>query len=168
MISDLSLQYGIASPALLNMATSESSLNPDAVGDHGCSLGIVQINLCAHPNITRAEALDPHWALTYAAQAIADDTDYHWTSCNCYSYVLVHLGSLPLMAKIQPNSTPKVGGVAIFYYRSHEGTIVKHVALITAQTDTTISIAESNLERCKTDVRVVDKSDAHLDGYWYP
>lgn len=46
----------------------ESGFNPKAIGDHGTSFGIVQIHLPAHPSVTKAQALNPVWALEWAAE----------------------------------------------------------------------------------------------------
>lgn len=57
----------------------ESGLDPEAVGDHGTSLGIAQIHLPAHPDITKEEALDPDFALDWAAKQFSLGHQTMWT-----------------------------------------------------------------------------------------
>ena len=58
----------------------ESGYDPQAVGDQGTSLGIAQIHLPAHPNVTSQEALNPIWSIDWAAQNFAKDPEI-WS---CY------------------------------------------------------------------------------------
>lgn len=147
------------------MVESESEGNPNAVGDHGCSFGLVQINTCAHPDVTKKEAKDPLFALNYAAKAIANDTAYQWTSCSCAKYAYVSIDGVPLKDadEFVPNSyEPVVGGLALFHYKSGES----HVAVITAINGTSLTVKEANYHPCLIDKRVVDMSDPSLIGFW--
>lgn len=168
LISSVAKKRGIASTTLYNLANSESTLDPDAEGDEGCSFGIVQINLCAHPSIDKEDALDPEFALDYAAKSIANGTDSTWTSCNCYSLVSTKIKGLPRMSSIQPNGPARVGGVAIFYYpKKGTGEIVKHIAYIQYVGDSKITIQEANMTHCLIDTRTVALHDPHLSGFWH-
>lgn len=59
----------------------ESRLNPRAVGDGGNSYGIAQIHLPSHRDVTRENALEPDWAIRWAAQQWAKGGQGMWT---CY------------------------------------------------------------------------------------
>lgn len=156
--------------ALFNMVKSESDWDPTAQGDKGCSWGIVQINICAHKTITKEQALDPNWALNYAAQALASGTDDEWTSCNCYSLVWTKIPNLPHMADILPNTDKaRVGEVAIFQYTDKEtGEPIKHVAYVTSRDERSFTVQEANKEHCLIDTRTIPNSDAYLIGFWNP
>lgn len=43
--------------------------------------GIAQINLNAHPEVSKEEALDPYWSLNWAANAWKDGNERWWV---CY------------------------------------------------------------------------------------
>lgn len=57
----------------------ESGGNPNAVGDNGTSFGIVQIHAPSHPQISRAQALDPAWAINFLAHQISLGNGSMWT-----------------------------------------------------------------------------------------
>lgn len=66
---------------MAQVITCESGNNPDAVGDFGTSYGLSQIHLPAHPEITKAEALDPDYAVAYMARMFSIGQHGQWT---CY------------------------------------------------------------------------------------
>ena len=57
----------------------ESGWYPKAIGDNGTSFGLVQIHLPAHPNVTRAEAEDPEFALNFIVDAFLAGDEWMWT-----------------------------------------------------------------------------------------
>jgi hypothetical protein len=57
----------------------ESGWNPEAVGDGGTSIGLVQIHLPAHPDVTREQALDPDFALTFIVDKFLNGEEHLWT-----------------------------------------------------------------------------------------
>lgn len=59
----------------------ESNFVVDEVGDNGTSFGIVQIHLVAHPDVSKEEALDPIFALDWAARQWSIGNEKIWT---CY------------------------------------------------------------------------------------
>lgn len=61
------LRVAMPGPYLHGMLRWESAYDPGAIGPNGIDLGLVQINLEAHPDITNLEALDPAFSLPYAA-----------------------------------------------------------------------------------------------------
>jgi len=60
----------------------ESSFNPKAVGDHGTSIGLSQIHLPAHPDITKKEAENPDFALQFMASEFSKGRQWEWS---CYT-----------------------------------------------------------------------------------
>lgn len=164
LIQTVAAKKGISKTTLLNLATSESELDPNAVGDHGCSVGLVQINLCAHPSIDRADALDPEFALTYAATAIAKGKQHAWTVCSCVKYARAIIGGVPLRdaEAFLPNTTIHVGALALFRYRSG----VSHVAVVTSINGSSFTVREANYKPCLASTRNVAYSDSALVGFW--
>lgn len=163
----IALAHEIATSTLANLVSSESGWNPDSVGDNGCSYGLTQQNICAHPEITKEMALDPETALTIAARDIAAHKEDKYTVCNCWAYLSTQIKNLPRMKDITPNSTPKIGAVAIFLYKDKQtGETVKHVALVAELSDTSFVVKETNFTHCLYDKRVIDKNDPHLVGFW--
>lgn len=72
-------EFGADSDFLLKTLICESNLYPGAIGDYGTSFGIAQIHLSAHPDITKAQALDPKFSIDYAAQQFATGNSSMWT-----------------------------------------------------------------------------------------
>lgn len=68
---------------------------------------------------------------------------------------------LPLMSEITPNTTPKVGAVAIFYYGS-----VKHVAIITSLEEDGFTVDEANYSHCLKGSRKIAWNDTRLRGFY--
>lgn len=84
IIEAYAAHYGIPARPLVDTLLCESDFNPDAVGDHGTSFGVAQIHLPAHPEITKEEALDPFFAIDYAASEFASGHASQWT---CYKHL---------------------------------------------------------------------------------
>lgn len=177
LAAQIAYDHGIASSTLFNMVDSESDWDTDVAGDFDkktgtyCSYGLVQINICAHPEVAKSDAIDPTFALTYAAKAIAAGTESDdWTSCNCYSLVWTKVPNLPRMADLKRNTdVPHTGDVAIFYYHDKEtGHLVKHVAYVTSVSASTFTVLEANKTHCLVDTRVVPNSDLYIAGFWDP
>lgn len=82
IITSYAIHYGIPSKPLIRTLQCESNLNPKAVGDHGTSLGVAQIHLPAHPDISKAEALDPLFAIDWAARQFSLGHQKMWS---CYN-----------------------------------------------------------------------------------
>jgi hypothetical protein len=57
----------------------ESGWYTKAIGDNGTSFGLVQIHLPAHPNVTRAQAEDPEFALNFIVDAFLKGDEWMWT-----------------------------------------------------------------------------------------
>jgi len=55
-------------PSLEAIVKCESNFNSQAIGDHGNSVGLFQIHLPSHPNITRKQALDPYFSIAFAIE----------------------------------------------------------------------------------------------------
>lgn len=142
-----------------NLISSESQWNPNAVSPTN-DYGLAAINLRWHPEVTKAEALDPEFALRFAAQAIKDGKEDAWTVCNCYQYVKAVLGDI---GSITPNSTPKNGSVAIFDYKG-----IPHYGIVVALKVDGFKIREANYTHCKTDTRFIKWTDPNLKGFYTP
>ena len=63
----------------------ESQFNPEAVGDHGTSLGIAQIHLPAHPDVSRENAFDGIWSINWAAHHFSYEPNIWSCYNNLYS-----------------------------------------------------------------------------------
>ena len=77
-------------PVLEAVVKCESNYNPAAVGDHGKSIGIFQIHLPAHPDVSRAEAKDPWFSLAWAIDKYYKGEIGIWS---CY-HILVKQGKI--------------------------------------------------------------------------
>jgi hypothetical protein len=64
---------------LIRLAHCESTLNPAAVGDYGNSLGLFQIFLKWHPDVTPEQALDVEFATRWTAKKIRQGQGDLWT-----------------------------------------------------------------------------------------
>jgi hypothetical protein len=62
-------------PYLHGLMRWESAYDPGAIGPNGVDTGLVQINLDAHKDITNLEALDPAFAVPYAANRMRSAAD---------------------------------------------------------------------------------------------
>lgn len=173
MATRIALEHHISPTALKNLVKSESSWNPKAKGDFNakkgtyCSYGLAQINICAHPKITKAQALDPEWALDWTAKQIANGNGWWWVSGNCYGLVSTKVPNLPKMAAIQPNSPPVPGSVAIMYYKDRKTLQPeKHVGYVKAVKNGAVVIQEANKDAFVISTRTIPLNDPHLKGFW--
>jgi hypothetical protein len=80
-IDEIAPLFGVSATVMKKVVACESNFDTHAVGDGGKSIGLVQINLSAHKDITRAEAEDPDFALSYLADNLAKGNANIWT---CY------------------------------------------------------------------------------------
>lgn len=79
LASTTAAKYGVDPVAIQAVMGCESHWNIAAVGDFGTSFGLSQIHLPAHPDITKAEALDPIFSMNYMAQEFAKGKANLWT-----------------------------------------------------------------------------------------
>jgi hypothetical protein len=70
---------GVDVSTALAIAKCESNFNGKAVGDHGTSFGTYQIHLPAHPNITKAQALNPTFAINWSINQMALGKFSQWS-----------------------------------------------------------------------------------------
>lgn len=83
-------QYGVDEKKFLDVAICESGLIPQQSkiihnGRRENSWGIFQINLTAHPEVTKEQAMDIEWSTLWAAQQwVAGHAD--WWTCYDKSY----------------------------------------------------------------------------------
>ncbi len=69
--------YRINAAQFLGTLKCESHFQWDAVSKTD-DYGVAQINAKAHPDITRAQALNPYWSIDWAAQAFANGQQRMW------------------------------------------------------------------------------------------
>lgn len=82
LITHYSGVYGVSREKLYATLKCESNLYPGAIGDGGTSYGVAQIHLPAHPSITKAQALDPDFAVRFAAKQFSLGHQAMWS---CYT-----------------------------------------------------------------------------------
>lgn len=85
--------------------------------------------------------------------------------CSCVKFARLKGAPIPYgtnASDFVPNSSPRVGGVAIFRYPNDY-----HVAYITALNSNTFLIEETNYHRCKNSSRLVSYDDPNIIGFWY-
>lgn len=75
------MRYGISASPLIATLRCESGFDDKTIGDFGTSYGVAQIHLPAHPDISKEEALNPFFAIDWAAQQFAVGHQYLWS---CY------------------------------------------------------------------------------------
>lgn len=67
IIEAYAVRYGTPSKPLIDTLRCESGFNASIVGDYGTSFGVAQIHLPAHTDIRKQDALDPFFAVDWAA-----------------------------------------------------------------------------------------------------
>ena|SRR3990167_3090457 len=80
IINEAAIENGIDAEKFLNVAKCESSLRPDVVGDEGNSIGLWQIHLPSHPDVTEEFARNPVLATAWSAEKFKKDP----TIWSCY------------------------------------------------------------------------------------
>lgn len=167
LISSISAEYGVSSTTLYNLAYSESHLDPSAVGDSGDSVGIVQIRLKSHPDVSREQALDPEFSLRWAALEILAGNISQWSVCSCVKTIAPLVSGMPIQDadKFIPNADVTTGKVLLLNYHG-----VRHVALIKEVSKEGILVYEGNYKRCLTGTRLISWEELGdtLVGYYSP
>jgi len=72
--------YNLNTDRFIATIQAESQFNQNAVGDHGTSIGVVQIHLPAHPDITKDEALDPFLSIAWMAKEWSLGREDEWST----------------------------------------------------------------------------------------
>ena len=81
-IIDFDSAYYAVNPALVRgIIKRESNFNQYAKGDHGTSIGLVQIHLPAHPDVSVIEAENPLFAINFLTQNLATGNCHLWSTC---------------------------------------------------------------------------------------
>jgi hypothetical protein len=70
---------GIPAQELYDTLDCESGMRANAIGDQGTSYGVAQIHLASHSGITKAQALDPFFAIGWAAHQFKLGHQREWT-----------------------------------------------------------------------------------------
>jgi len=68
VIVEAAIRHEIDSSRFLAVAECESSLVSDVAGDGGHSIGLFQIHLPSHSDVTKELASDPYWASEWSAK----------------------------------------------------------------------------------------------------
>ena len=84
LIDEYSIKYGVSASLMAKIIKCESGGNPNAVGDGGQSFGLVQIHRPSHPNISKAQALNPEFAISFLAKNLSLGKGNMWT---CYRMI---------------------------------------------------------------------------------
>ena len=93
-----------------------------------------------------------------------------YNPCSCVSYARWKTGinTGPIgYAKNHPinSSTPQVGAIGITT-ESRGRTDTGHLFVVIAETETTITVSEANLQKCKVSQRVLEKDNPIIRGYY--
>ncbi len=81
IIATTALKYGIDPKLALYISYKESGWDPSAIGDHGNSIGLVQISKIYHPEVTRKQALDPVFSAEFLASELSKEKCHEWSTC---------------------------------------------------------------------------------------
>lgn len=171
--------FNVPTTTLANLVEGESGWNPNAVGDGGCSYGLVQINLCTdnpdpfaagYPKIeiqvTKEQARDPEYALRFAAYFLSLGQEWRWTVCSCVKGVRVLGHAVPPIT----SAADLVAGAPIL----PQGGVVKlkygetyHLASYTIG-ETGLKIREFNFKPCAYTERLIPYDSKEIVGFWAP
>ena len=72
-------EYPAQAERIIKVIACESDFNPLAEGDNSRSFGLAQIHLPAHPDITKAQATDPRFALDWTIKEWKAGNENMWT-----------------------------------------------------------------------------------------
>jgi soluble lytic murein transglycosylase-like protein len=81
LITEKANKYGVSEEVMHAVIKCESTYNKNAIGDQGNSYGLVQIHLPSWKNITKEQALDPEFAISFLAEKLSEGKGNLWT---CY------------------------------------------------------------------------------------
>lgn len=73
--------YGVDPALMTGVVAGESRFVVCAMGDHGNSWGLVQINLPSNDGVTKDQACDPDFALRFLAEGLSQGDCVRWTAC---------------------------------------------------------------------------------------
>lgn len=78
LVDEYATAYGVSAYQMKGTIECESGWNPNAEGDSGRSIGLVQIHLPAHP-ATDEEARAPEFAILFMAENFSRGNQHLWT-----------------------------------------------------------------------------------------
>ncbi len=81
LASTTAMKYGISPEIMEKVIFCESSWKTDAIGDNGESIGLAQIHLTDHPDITKEQAFDPFFSIDWMASEMSKGRSKEWS---CY------------------------------------------------------------------------------------
>ena len=101
---------------------------------------------------------------TLLAEEMKEEVITHSKSilCNCYAYVRHTFTDLPNTKTIL-NNLSNSGDVAVFYYPSSG---VHHYAVVTHESEDSLTISETNFKTCKKTERTISKDYIRLLGFY--
>jgi hypothetical protein len=137
-------------------AETGKTWNCDLVGKVG-ELGCLQIR----PEFHDVDPLDLEASVRYFISEYKAGRGWQWTSANCYAYASLFT-ELPRMSEILPNTSPKVGAVAIFEYPQ------KHIGIVEKLTEEGFYVKEANYFPGLIAKRFVSWNDPKLIGFYTP
>jgi hypothetical protein len=126
-----------------------------AAGERGC----LQIIPKLHPSV---DPMNFEASVHYFISEYQAGRSWEWTECNCWTFVHTKRPDLPLMKEIKPNSSRKVGSVAIFDYDG-----IHHIAYVTEVHDDYFIVSEANYKPCTVAKRIVRYDDKSFLGFWF-
>lgn len=65
----------------IGIATAESRLNPNAVGDYGTSVGLFQIHLPAHQDVSEEQAKNIIFSTEWSMNQLSQGNCQIWSTC---------------------------------------------------------------------------------------
>ena len=82
VIRSAAKKYGVSEQLMLDLAYCESRFDPKTIGDGFMpkpSIGLFQINLYYHPEVTESQALDPVFSADWTAKQISEGRLHLWS-----------------------------------------------------------------------------------------
>lgn len=77
-------EYDVSRATVRAVIQCESNWNPQAIGDHGHSRGLVQIYDDYWPEVSHQEAHDPEFSIRFLAEKLSEGRGSLWTCYRMY------------------------------------------------------------------------------------
>jgi hypothetical protein len=91
------------------------------------------------------------------------------TYCSCVSTAISMGANIPLKdaSRFIPNSPPRVGAVALFYYPNSKPEYQYHIGYVAVVGTDSFLLKEGNYKKCEYGERWVSFTDPRLRGFYY-